>query len=679
MKKWIVNKPNGQLVLDFIKRCDLSRLVLEVLTSRGFDSFDKIVDFFNGEELCDPFMLIDMRNAVDAIMESVDSYELICVYGDYDCDGVTATSILYDYLLNIGANVMYYIPERSEGYGMNINAVERLHEQGVKLIITVDNGISAFDEAEKIAELGMKLVITDHHQPSEKLPKALAVVNPHRQDCPSYYKDLAGAGVALKLCAALDDGDYDMVMEQYSDICAVGTIADIVPLTGENRTIVKNGLNYLKNTENFGLNFLIDKSNTDRGRINSTPVAFQIAPRINAAGRFGSPLTAVKALLSEGEEEAESYVDMLVSLNNQRKETESKIMSEIFAYIDNDPNVLNQRVIVVAGHGWHHGVIGIVSAKLLERFGKPNVVISIDDDGIGRGSARSIHGFNIFKCFKYAEDCLEQFGGHECAGGLTVKESNIETFTQKVIEYANGFEQMPVAELTADKMIMPEDFTINNIKSLAVMEPFGARNAEPLFAMAGARVDRVFSLSQGKHTKLDVTYGGVKTQVLIFFQSPEHLPFGVGDRIDLMVSISINVFAGKESLSVKAVDYRIHGINQDKYFAAKDCYERYIRGEQLPIAFLKKINPDRQELIRIYKTIGGAGEISFDRLYMKLISPSMNYCKLKLCIDAFAELGLVRFIPSSQQIAILPVKAKVDLDSSEVLQKLRTKISEGGN
>ncbi|MGN0601294.1 MAG: single-stranded-DNA-specific exonuclease RecJ [Oscillospiraceae bacterium] len=679
MKKWKVNKPNMHLVSEFSKRCDLNRLVLEIMTSRGIDRFEQVIDFFKGEELSDPFMMIDMQNAVDTISEAVNNFDLICVYGDYDCDGVTATAILYDYLLNIGADVIYYIPQRSEGYGMNVNAVEKLHELGVKLIVTVDNGISAFNEAERIAELGMKLVVTDHHQPGERLPKAEAVVDPHRQDCPSYFKDLSGAGVALKLCAALDDGNYDMIMEQYSDICAVGTIADIVPLNGENRTIVQNGLMYLKNTENFGLNFLMDKSGVDRNRISSSGVAFQIAPRINAAGRFGSPLTAVKALLSESEEDADNYTDMLVSLNNKRKEAENNIMSEIFTYIDENPQILNQRVLVISGHGWHRGVIGIVSAKMLECFGKPNIVISVDEDGIGRGSARSVHGFSIFKCFSYAEEYLEQFGGHECAGGLTVKESNIQFFTEKVLEYADGFEQMPAAELVADKLIMPEDFTVNNIKSLSVMEPFGENNSEPLFAMSGARVDRIFSLSQGKHSKIDVTYGGVKTQVLMFFQSPESLPFGIGDKIDLMVNISINFFAGNETISVKAVDYRIHGVNQDKYFAAKDCYEKYCRGERLPISFLNKINPDRQELVKVYKTIMSLGEVSFDRLYMKLLNPSMNYCKLKLCVDAFSELGLVKFIPSSQKVVIMPVKTRVDIESSEVLKKLSAEISRGGN
>lgn len=678
MKKWKVNKPDQALVSEFMRKCDLNKLTLEVMCSRGYSDFKSIADFFNEDSLDDPFIIKDMQAAVDTITEAVDSYDLICVYGDYDCDGVTATSILYNYLFNIGSNVMYHIPERSEGYGMSIDAVEKLYEKGVKLIVTVDNGISAIAEAEKIAELGMKLVVTDHHQPSEKLPKAKAIVNPHRQDCPSLFKDLCGAGIALKLCAAMDEGNYDMVMEQYADICSIGTVADIVPLKGENRTIVRNGLMYLKNTENPGLGYLMEKAKVNRERLNSTAVAFQIAPRINAAGRFGSPVTAVKAILSEDDDTALDYVDTLMTLNNQRKETEAEIMAEIFKYIDENPEILNERVLVLAGKGWHHGVIGIVSSKILDCYGKPNILISIDN-GIGRGSARSINGFNIFKCFTYAKEYLEQFGGHECAGGLTIEESKIADFTAKVLEYANSFEQMPAVELVADKILMPEDLTIENIKKLSVLEPFGAGNPEPLFAMAGARVDRIIGLSQGKHSKLEVTYGRVKVQVLIFSQRPVNLPFAVGDFIDLMVNIDINFFAGTESLAIKAVDYRIRGINQDKYFAAKDCYEKYMRNEVLPPAFLRKINPVREELVKIYKYIKSVGEVSVDRLYMKMLSPSMNYCKLRLCIDVFADLGLVKFVPSLQKVKILPVNKKVDLDSSTILTALRNKISMGGN
>lgn len=671
MKRWKMNKPDDALAADFKRRCDLSLLTLKIMTSRGCTDFQQIVDFFSETELSDPFLIKDMQKAVDTISQAIDSYELICVYGDYDCDGVTATSILYNYLDNMGANVMYYIPEREDGYGMNIRAVRELAEKGVQLIVTVDNGISAHAEAEEIEKLGMKLVITDHHQPSETLPKAAAVVDPHRSDCASPYKDLAGAGVALKLCAALDGGDYDMILEQYSDICALGTVADIVPLTKENRTIVRRGLMYMKNSENPGLNQLIDKAGVNRDRLDSTAISFQLAPRINASGRFGSPITAVKTLLCEDDSDAEAYVDILVDLNTQRRSVEAEIMQEITAYIDEHSEILDQRVLVLSGKGWHHGVIGIVSVRLLEMYGKPNVLISIDENGIARGSARSIKGFDIFKCFTYASEYLEQFGGHECAGGLTIKEENISAFREKVYEYANSFEKMPMAEVCCDMVIQPQDITIDNIKGLKAMEPFGAANPSPVFAVCGARVERIVPLSQGKHTRLDLNYGGVRFKALMFSRRPESLIFSVNDVIDLAVSFDIDEYGGRETITARASDCRPRGINQERYFAAKDSYEKYMRGEQLPQAFLKKMYPSRQELVTVYKYISAVKEITADDLYMRLNDPALNYCKLRLCIDAFTQSGLTAYQPSVQRVKILPVTRKVELDSAPVLKKMR--------
>lgn len=674
MRRWKINKANEQLAADFSRRCDLTPLTLKVMTSRGCEDFQQIVDFFSEAELSDPFMLKDMQLAVDVISQAVDNYELICIYGDYDCDGVTATAIVYNYLESMGANVMYYIPEREAGYGINMNAVAQLAEKGVSLIVTVDNGISAHKEAEEIAKLGIKLVITDHHQPSETLPKAAAVVNPHRQDCPSIYKDLAGVGVALKLCAALDGGNYDLILEQYSDICALGTVADIVPLLGENRTIVRKGLMYMKNSENLGLNFLIDKTGVNRDKLSSGVIAFQISPRINASGRFGSPLTAVKALLSEDEEDAESYADTLMTLNDMRKEAEADIMQQIMKYIDENPQILDQRALVLAGKGWHHGVIGIVSARLLELYGKPNILLSIGENGEARGSARSVKGFNIFKCFTYASDLLEQFGGHECAGGLTLKEENIDAFRQKVYEFANAFEKMPSAVLECDMLIAPQEISVDNVRGLSAMEPFGAGNPQPVFAIAGARVERITPLSQGKHTRLDLNYGGVRLQALMFSKKAEDLTFGINELVDLAVNLDINEYNGRTSVTARVIDCRPRGTSQEKYFAAKDCYEKYKRGEQLPPAFLNKINPTRQELVGIYKYISRVGEITADDLYVKLNAPAINYCKLRICIDAFIETGLVSYSPSVQKIKILPVTHKVDLEASPVLQELRKRL-----
>jgi len=671
MKKWKISKCDEAKAAEFAKKCDINRLALEVLTSRGFTDFQQVIDFFDVPDLSDPFLIKDMDKAAAAINEKIDNYELICIYGDYDCDGITATSILYNYLESMGANVMYYIPERSAGYGLNEQAVKELAEKGVSLIVTVDNGISAVEEAKLIKELGMELVVTDHHQPPEVLPDALAVVDPHRADCSSPYKDISGVGVAFKLCAALDDGSYDAVLEQYGDICAIGTVADVVPLDGENRTIVKHGLEYLKNTENSGLSKLFELSSLDREAINAVDVSFRIAPVINASGRFGSPLTAVKALLSEDEGDAESYVSQLIELNSMRKQTENEIISEIIEHINKYPQTLNHAVLVLWGKNWHPGVIGIVSSKILDYYGKPNFIISIDDDGNARGSARSIHGFDVFECLCHCSELFEKFGGHECAGGFSLKEDNIGALCSRIYEYADSMEKLPVQEMCADKLLLPQDLTIENVKGLRALEPFGAGNPVPTFAMLGARVLVVAPLSQGKHTKIDFDYGGYKGQALFFSLSPDNACFKVGDRIDMLVRLDINTFRGAESVSIKVIDHRLSGVKQERYFAAKQCYEKLMRGETLPPAYVKKMIPTREELIKVYKYINSVKSTSVDHMFMKIGDDSMNYCKMRICMDIFKDKELIDYKPATMKLSACEVKSRVDLEQSPTLVKLK--------
>lgn len=672
MKKWNINKPDMNLVEEFSKKCDLTPLALSVMVSRGYTEFDEIAEFFSQDELSNPFDIMDMQLAAEIINNYIDTGDLICVYGDYDCDGITATTILYNYLENMGANVMYYINEREAGYGINIKAIEELAERDVKLIVTVDNGISALKEVARAKELGMKVVITDHHQPPEVLPDADAIVDPHRVDCPSAYKDTAGVGVAFKLCAALDDGNYDIVREQYSDLCAVGTVADIVPLTGENRKIVKDGLQYLANTERFGLNMIMDKNKIDRNNLNSYSIGFRIAPLINASGRMGSPITAVKALLSDDETEADDLTDMLITLNARRKDIEHEILMEILKYISENPQILNHRVLVLSGKNWHHGIIGIVSARILDIFGKPNFIISVDDNGEARGSARSVEGFNVFKCLEHCGELLDKFGGHTGAGGLSLKEENIEKFKEMVYDYSDNSAITPIKTLTADKFLQPEDLSIENVKGLEVLEPFGERNEQPLFAMLGLRVDKIIPLSQGKYTKIAFTYGKSKGEALMFSTPFDSVGFKVNDRLDMMVNLEINRFNGKESVSVKVVDYRISGFKQERYFSAKDCYEKFSRGENINPELVKRIIPSRVELAAVYNMIKSAGVIKADDMFMNFCgNVNMNYCKIRICIDIFQDKGLAVYNASSMKVKLLPVKNKVDINSSQILLKLR--------
>ena len=668
MKRWEIKKPNPQKVDEILKKSDLTSLCAEVLVSRGYDTMEMLVDFFKNDELSDPMLLKDMPQAVEVISRAMYNGELICVYGDYDCDGVTSTTILLNYLDFNGAKTMYYIPDREEGYGINKAAVDKLKEQGVSLIITVDNGISAIEESKYIKELGIKLVITDHHQPNDELPVADAVVNPHREDCPSPFKDLAGVGVVFKLCAALD-GDYSIVSEQFSDLVAIGTIADIVPLRGENRSLVKTGLSMFENSENYGLLYLLEKCGINKSRVTSDSVAYGISPRINAAGRFGSASTAVEALISE-DESAKFDIDKLILLNNQRKEIERIILKSIFEYIDSNPDILNEKVLVISGKGWHHGVIGIVSAKLTELYGKPNFIITVDDNGIGRGSARSFEGFNIYKCLKFCEDALMRYGGHNCAGGFTIKADKIPQFSKMVSAFAGKCDSLSGMVITADKLLEAKDFDINMANSLSILEPFGEGNKMPVFAIIGAVVRKIIPLSQGKHTKIKFSYDGIVQTALLFSRPASMLSFNAGDKIDMLVNMAVTEYNGKNQLSVKVVDYRNHGVSANKYFAAKFCYEAYKRGEPVPVNVVHRVKPSRDELVRIYKYIKAIKRVSIDKLFMKFNTQSMNYFKLRICLDAFNELGLIKLIASRQEVHIVEVSKKVDLSESTVLNKI---------
>jgi len=671
MKKWQINKPNQEKVSNILKKTDLTSLCAEVLVSRGMDEVDTLVDFFSQGELSDPFLIKDMFEATEYITEAVENGTFICVYGDYDCDGVTSTTILYNYLECAGAKVMYFIPEREAGYGLNKDAVLQLSKLGVEMIITVDNGISAIEEAELIDELGMKLIITDHHQPPEVLPKALAIVDPHRKDCTSPFKNLAGVGVAMKLIAALDDGNYDTILEQYADIVAIGTIADIVPLVSENRAIVKRGLELLAVTENCGLATLMEKVGITTERINSTAIAFMLAPKINAAGRFGSPITAVKTLLCE-DEEAESLVDELIALNVERKKVEDKILKDIEKSIKENPQILNERVLVLSGEKWHHGVVGIVCSRVLEKYGKPNMLISFDGDE-ARGSARSIKGFNIYECLKNSTDLLERFGGHAGAGGFSLKTNNIDAFREKVLEYSKiNVEIMPALTLSADKLLKGSDLSVELVESLKLLEPFGEGNAQPIFAMLGARIDRVISLSNGKHTKIELTYDGAKVSALMFNFSADRFDLSQGEFADFMVFLETNEYNGNKNITIRVKDYRRSGIVQDKYFSAKACYETFKRGEEIAENIKPRIVPSRNELVEVYKFIKLQNSPqNVDKIFMKLNSDTMNYCKLRLCLDVLIEQELLAFDVLADVVTLIPPTKKADLESSKILKELR--------
>ena len=671
MKKWIVHQPKKEFSDTLMKEIDVSKLCADVLSSRGFENSDDAANKFFYQELCDPFELKDMKAAAEIINEALENGDRICIYGDYDCDGVTSTVMLYSYLECMGADVVYRLPERSEGYGLNKEAVREIAEYGTQLIITVDNGISAYEEAELIYKLGMKLIITDHHQPGEKLPKAEAIVNPHRMDCGSSFKNLCGAGVVLKLIAALEDGNYDTALNEYGDLAAIGTVADIVELGGENRYIVTYGLNQIENSQRYGIQALIEKCKI-KFPVTSTSLAFAIAPRINAAGRFGSPKTAARLLLTDDKDEAEMLCEELEKLNDKRKQTENEITASIGEFINKNHNVICERVMILSGENWHHGVIGIVASRMMERFDKPCFIITIEGD-MARGSARAFGSFSVFRALDFCRSVLTRYGGHSGAGGFSLKTSDITEFEKLMREYSKiYFDTMPVPEIAADKIITADEIAVNEILGLNILEPFGQGNPQPIFYFPSAKVIKIIPLSDGLHTKLQVQSGIFFLYVLFFRRTPEEMALKPGDVIDLMINLGTQVFNGYEIYSIIGKDYRISGMSQSKFFAAQNAYEKFKRDEELPEAYYERICPDRKELVTVYKKIQSS-KFSPDTLYMSLMSDNMNYCKLCICVDIFDELGLIKFDRFTREISVISDAPKANLDDSGIFRKIKSK------
>ncbi|MBR6761521.1 MAG: single-stranded-DNA-specific exonuclease RecJ [Oscillospiraceae bacterium] len=670
-KNWKIGSPDPQAVEALRRQGGITKLCAEVLVSRGITSVERAGAFLDAEALSDPFLIMDMDKAADRILQAVESGERICVYGDYDCDGVTATVMLTDWLTYAGADVSWYIPTRKEGYGIREEQIRQLAEEGVSLIITVDNGISAVEEAKLIRSLGMELVITDHHRPGDVLPDAVAVVDPHRSDCPSPYKSLCGAGVVLKLIAALEGGDCEPALEQFGDLAALATIADVVQLDGENRYLVKRGLQLLPNTERMGLLSLMAVCAIDlRKPITATMAAFQLIPRINAAGRFASASIAARLFLTDDPEEATLLAAQIHTLNDDRRATERVILEQIMTEIRSHPQQLHARVLVFVGQDWHHGVVGIVAARLMERFGKPCFLLSREEGEGYRGSARSFGEFSVFDCLHACADTLMRYGGHPGAGGFTVAEEQLARFIEGIHSYAaKAHKVMPVMTMQAVRALSSQDLTVQNVEGLQILEPYGAGNARPVFALLNATVQERIALAGGQYTKLRVSKDQQQLELLIFRCAPEETGIVVGMQYDFLVAPEVRPFQGRSSLSIRAEEWRIAGIPQAQIIAAEQAYEAYRRGEALPEAYYQRMCPSREDLVAVYQAVSHEPML-LALLCRKLYAAGMNYCRARLCADIFEELSLLSYDAIQDQVQRLPVTEKRSLTESLQYQKI---------
>ncbi|TYQ12892.1 UNVERIFIED_CONTAM: single-stranded-DNA-specific exonuclease [Acetivibrio alkalicellulosi] len=557
--KWSVSYVPDEKVEKLAKKAGVSSFLARIFLSRKIENEDHINDFLNPslKNIYHPFLLLDMEKASDRILRAINDKEKILIYGDYDVDGITSTSILFDFLKRQNGNVDFYIPDRfEEGYGLSESAVKKIISKDIDLVITVDCGTTALEETELFTQNGIDVVITDHHECKDTIPEVYAVINPQRPDCNYPNKNLPGVGVAYKLIQALSNM-MNIQSDMYLDLVTLGIIADVVPLTGENRALVKYGMSIINTTSNIGLRSLVEVSGVKDKEVTSTTVGYTIAPRINAAGRLGDAKRAVRLLTTDNETEALELAIELDRQNKERQDIEALIFEEVIEIIENDVDSKDSKIIIANGEGWHHGVIGIVASKISDKYNKPCILISTSY-GIGKGSGRSIEGLNLFDGLKYCENVLDKYGGHELAAGLTIKEENIPEFKRLLKDYVDSCldESHLIPKLKIDANITKDDITLENAKQINLLAPFGESNPEPLFQFTNAQISQIRTVGNDKHLKLTFSDGDYVINAIAFNKGDLINVFKESDIVDVACILDINRWNGDESVQLIIKDIK---------------------------------------------------------------------------------------------------------------------------
>lgn len=555
-KKWKYKELDEEKIDEIVKKFDVPELLATVLVNRGIVDDEEIRVFLNPtrSDFHDPYLMPDIEIAVERIIKAIDNQEKVIIYGDYDVDGITSITVLKKFLKTCGLEADYYIPNRlSEGYGLNKAAIDYIKEKEYTLIITVDCGISGIEEIEYANSLGIETIVTDHHEPMEVLPPAVAIVDLKRKDNDTYpFKSLAGCGVVFKLTQALgmrlgiDEKEY----LKYLDIVCVGTISDIVPLVDENRVIAKLGLKLVEVTRNPGLKALLNASGYKV--VNSNTISFGIAPRINACGRMGYEEEALKLFLTENLVQASEITERLNKYNRDRQEIEKNIYDEAIKMMEKEDS--NAQSIVLGSNNWHHGVIGIVSSKITEMYFKPSILICFEGED-GKGSGRSIPGFDLHEALAETAKYLEKYGGHEMAVGLSLKKKNFNRFKEafeKYVEEKDITGIVPIIEI--DKQISLKDIDSNIVKQLDLLEPFGEANRRPIFVYKNLKIDSIRALSDGKHLKMTLKDGNTIVNAIGFNMGQLSKEYMIGDRIDVVGTLEINAYNGREMVQINVKD-----------------------------------------------------------------------------------------------------------------------------
>jgi len=672
---WNVAQPQQEAV-NALAGAGLAPLLSMVLSSRGIHTPQEAKDYLSCDcVLPDPFLMTDMAPAVQRLRIALDKNEKIAVFGDYDVDGITATCLLTDYLRRQGGLVVPYIPGRlEEGYGLNELAIRQLLQEGVKLIVTVDCGITAIEEARLCKKLGIDLIITDHHECKEMLPNAIAVLDPHRPDCGYPHKTLSGVGVAFKLAAALA-GNQNQVLNEYCDMVCLGTVADVMPLQGENRVFVSRGLSVLRHTQRPGLAALMTQCACDPLSLTASSVGYILAPRINAAGRIGQIELAIELFLTKDPIRAREVAAGLCELNRQRQAVEAEIYAQAEEMLPKDHM---PQAIVLAEENWHQGVVGIVASRIAESYCCPTFLICLDGEH-GKASSRSYGGFNLFSSLTTLKKLLESYGGHELAAGFTIHRDRIPEFRQEICRLAEAYysSELPRTQLSCDCCITPELMTLSNVEALDALEPCGNGCPRPLLTMERVTVERTSQVGSGKHMRLQLRAGRYSFSSIFFSANPASAGIAAGDLVDVAFHPQINEFRGVRSVQMNLVDIRPHCQAQCSWEIAP---YRALKEDRLNPEAAALLLPDRELLALIWRYFAHfcKGEMREEPLCLcrKIVRWSgkpLSLSQMLTCMDIFTDVGLLETHRLTNHIIVrLPeTTQKRDLNESRTMQRLK--------
>ena len=671
---WNVAEPEAGAV-NALVNAGYSPLTSMVLSSRGIGGKEEAHNYLSCDAfLPDPFLMTDMDLAAGRVGLALARGEKIAVFGDYDVDGITATCLLTDFLRRQGGNVVSYIPGRlEEGYGLNPIAIRQLHSEGVNLIITVDCGITAVAEAEMCHELGIDLVITDHHECKEVLPRAVAVVDPHRPDGGYPHKNLSGVGVAFKLAAALQ-GSQEEVLAEYADMVCLGTVADVMLLQGENRVFVNRGLELLRRTRRPGIAALMSECGCAPETVSSSSIGFMLAPRINAAGRMGQIELAIELFLTDSHQRAADVARALCDLNRQRQAVESEIYNQAIAML---PAGQVPEAIVLADESWHQGVVGIVASRIAEEFCCPTFLICLDGEH-GKASSRSHGGFNLFTSLTTLAPLLESYGGHELAAGFTITRSNIPEFRREICKLAAGFysDDTPRTALDIDCAITPELLTIGSIESLNVLEPCGSGCPKPVLMMQGLTIDRISMVGSGRHMRLRLRRGRHGFNAIYFSATPESASVAISDLVDVAFVPQINEFRGERTVQMNVLDIR-------PSCSARVCPElggyHALQQGRVTRSAAEALLPSRATLATVWRYLASIPAphiqetpICLCRKIVRWSGADLSLGQLMTCLDIFRDVELLQAHRHHKYLilTLTPGSKKADLNESATLQLL---------